>query len=144
MKSRGLFPGPSSRPKRSGYGGSAGNSEYTHVLPNTDGYKDGALGWKAGRSAGGTSGNNRQVPMPFKNRGQSGEGGLAYDASCAEYMTEKAKPKCGPLNQNAESPLVASGSSLARLVPRRLVPHQPDPFPPLLGHQTRPLGHCQR
>jgi hypothetical protein len=91
MKSRGLFPGPSSRPKRS-FASAAGNSEYTHVLPNTDGYKDGALGWKAGRSAGGTSGNNRQVPMPFKNRGQSGEGGLAYDASCAEYMTDKAKP----------------------------------------------------
>ena len=92
MKSRGLFPGPSSRPKRSGYGGSAGNSEYTHVLPNTDGYKDGALGWKAGRSAGGTSGNNRQVPMPFNDTAQPGEGGLAWDASAAAAMSDKGKP----------------------------------------------------
>ena len=38
MKSRGLFPGPSSRPKRS-FASAAGNSEYKHVLPDTDGYQ---------------------------------------------------------------------------------------------------------
>jgi hypothetical protein len=91
MKSRGLFPGPSSRPKRT-FASAAGNSEYKHVLPDTDGYRDGSTGWKAGRSAGGTSGNNRQAPMPFNDTAQSGEGGLAWDASCAEYMTDKAKP----------------------------------------------------
>jgi hypothetical protein len=91
MKSRGLFPGPSSRPKRT-FASAAGNSEYKHVLPDTDGYKDGALGWKAGRSAGGTSGNNRQVPIPFHDTAQSGEGGLAWDASAAAAMSDKGKP----------------------------------------------------
>jgi hypothetical protein len=91
MKTK-LFPGPSSRPKRSGYGGSAGNSQYTHVLPNTDGYRDGTTGWRAGRSAGGTSGANKQVPPPYHDKSQPGEGGLAYDASCAEYLTDKGKP----------------------------------------------------
>jgi hypothetical protein len=92
MKSRGLFPGPSSRPKRS-FASAAGNSEYKHVLPDTDGFRDGALGWKAGRSAGGTSGNNRQVPIPFHDTAQSGEGGLAWDASAAAAMSDKGKPK---------------------------------------------------
>ncbi len=91
MKSRGLFPGPSSRPKRT-FASAAGNSEYKHVLPDTDGFKDGATGWKAGRSAGGTSGNNRQVPMAFHDTTHSGEGGLAWDASAAAAMSDKGKP----------------------------------------------------
>jgi hypothetical protein len=91
MKSRGLFPGPSSRPKRT-FASAAGNSEYKHVLPDTDGFRDGATGWKAGRSAGGTSGANRLAPIPFHDTAQSGEGGLAWDASAAAAMSDKGKP----------------------------------------------------
>jgi hypothetical protein len=94
MKSRGLFPGPSTRPKRT-FASAAGNSEYKHVLPDTDGYRDGSAGWKAGRSAGGTSGNNRQAPTPFHDTAQSGEGGLAWDASAAAAMSDKGKPRTG-------------------------------------------------
>jgi hypothetical protein len=95
MKSRRLFPGPSSRPKRT-FASAAGNSEYKHVLPDTDGYRDGSTGWKAGRSAGGTSGANRLAPIPFHDTAQSGEGGLAWDASAAAAMSDKGKPAAKP------------------------------------------------
>jgi hypothetical protein len=62
MKSRGLFPGPSSRPKRT-FASAAGNSEYKHTLTDND-FEEGSLGWKAGRSAGGISGANRQTIGP--------------------------------------------------------------------------------
>jgi hypothetical protein len=91
MKSSKLFPGPKRVPKRV-FASSAGSSEYKHNLPDTDGFKDGMLGWKAGRSAGGTAGANRQVPVPFHDKGQPGEGGFAYDSSCAPYLTDKGKP----------------------------------------------------
>jgi hypothetical protein len=96
MKSRGLFPGPRSVPKRSGYGGSAGNSEYKHVLPDTDGFQEGMTGWRAGRSAGGISGKNRLAYRPlFQDNMLTGEGGLAYDASCRQFMADKGKPDKG-------------------------------------------------
>jgi hypothetical protein len=91
MKSSKLFPGPKSRPKRV-FASAAGNSEYKHVLPNEDGYKDGMVGWKAGRSAGGESGAGRITPVPFHDKSQPGQGGLAYDASMAPYLTDKGKP----------------------------------------------------
>jgi hypothetical protein len=87
MKSRGLFPGPRSVPKRSGYGGSAGNSEYKHVLPDTDGFQEGMSG---------ISGKNRLAYRPlFQDNMLTGEGGLAYDASCRQFMADKGKPDKG-------------------------------------------------
>lgn len=92
-KSRGLFPGPRSVPKRSGYGGSAGNSQYTHVLPDTNDFEIGATGWKSGRAGGGETG-QRMAGRPIWNHTpQTGEGGLAWDASAAQAMTDKGKPK---------------------------------------------------
>jgi hypothetical protein len=97
MKSRGLFPGPRSVPKRS-FASAAGNSEYKSG-PHTDtgsGGQDGMTGWKAGRSAGGISGKNRLAGRPaFQDKGMSGDGGFAYDASCAGFMTDKGKPDKG-------------------------------------------------
>jgi hypothetical protein len=96
MKSRGLFPGPRSVPKRSGYGGSAGNSEYKHVLPDTDGFQEGMTGWKSGRTGGGISGRNRLAGRPlFQDKSLSGEGGLAYDASLSSVLGDKGKPDKG-------------------------------------------------
>jgi hypothetical protein len=95
MKSRGLVPGPRSVPKRS-FASSAGNSEYKHNLPNTDGFQEGMTGWRAGRSAGGISGNNRLAYRPlFQDKSLTGEGGLAYDGSAAPYLTDKGKPDKG-------------------------------------------------
>jgi hypothetical protein len=95
MKSRGLFPGPKSRPKRS-FASAAGNSEYKHNLPNEDGFQEGMTGWKAGRSAGGVSGNNRQTNRPmFHDKAQSGEGGCAWDASAEKAMRDAGKPDQG-------------------------------------------------
>jgi hypothetical protein len=92
MKSRGLFPGPRSIPKRS-FNSAAGNSEYKHALPNTDGYQDGMTGWKAGRSAGGVSGENRTAGSPiFNDSSLIGEGGLAYDKSAKPFLTDQGKP----------------------------------------------------
>ena len=90
MKSK-LFPGPSRRPKRT-FASAAGNSEYKHVLPDEDGFKEGMVGWKASRPAGGEKGAGRTAPVPFHDKGQSGEGGLAYDASLAGVMSDKGKP----------------------------------------------------
>jgi hypothetical protein len=95
MKSRGLFPGPSSRPKRT-FASAAGNSEYKHNLPDTDGFEEGSTGWKAGRSAGGISGANRMAGRPvFQDQALSGDGGLAWDASAAKAMRDKGKPDKG-------------------------------------------------
>ena len=97
MKSRGLFPGPRSVPKRSGFGGSAGNSEYTHVLPNTDGFQEGMTGWKAGRTGGGISGKNRLAGRPiFDDHSDSGgEGGFACDPALNALLGDKGKPDKG-------------------------------------------------
>jgi hypothetical protein len=95
MKSRGLFPGPKSRPKRT-FASSAGNSEYKHTLTDND-FQEGSLGWKAGRSAGGISGKNRQTNRPvFQARGMPGDGGLAWDASAERAMSDGGKPDKGP------------------------------------------------
>jgi hypothetical protein len=95
MKSRGLFPGPSSRPKRV-FASAAGTSEAKHVLPNTDGYEEGMVGWKASRSAGGNSGKNRLAGRPvFQDKGLSGDGGCAWDASAAKAMGDVGKPDKG-------------------------------------------------
>jgi hypothetical protein len=94
MKSRGLFPGPSSRPKRT-FAGAAGNSEYKHNLTDND-FMEGSLGWKAGRSAGGISGKNRQTNRPvFQAKGMTGDGGLAWDDSAAKAMADGGKPDKG-------------------------------------------------
>jgi hypothetical protein len=95
MKSRGLFPGPRSVPKRS-FASAAGNSEYKHVLPDTNGYQEGMTGWKASRPGGGISGVNRLAGRPlFQDRALSGEGGLAYDASLDSILGDKGKPDKG-------------------------------------------------
>ena len=94
MKSRGLFPGPSSRPKRV-FANAAGNSEYKHTNPNAD-FDEGSLGWHAGRSAGGISGKNRMSGRPvFQDKSLLGDGGLAWDASAARAMDDKLKPDKG-------------------------------------------------
>jgi hypothetical protein len=91
MKSRGLFPGPRSVPKRS-FASAAGNSEYKHNLPNTDGFQEGMTGWKSGRTGGGISGRNRLAGRPlFQDKTLSGEGGLAYDASLSSVLGDKGK-----------------------------------------------------
>jgi hypothetical protein len=97
MKSRGLFPGPKSRPKRT-FASAAGNSEYTHNLTDNDG-QEGSVGWKAGRSAGGISGRNRQTNRPmFQAKGMSGDGGCAWDASAEAAMADRGKPDRGVQN----------------------------------------------
>jgi hypothetical protein len=89
-----LFPGPRSVPKRT-FASSAGNSQYTHSLPDSEGF-EGSLGWKAGRSAGGISGKNRQTNRPvFQAKSLQGDGGLAYDASAERAMTDVGKPDKG-------------------------------------------------
>jgi hypothetical protein len=94
-KSRSLFPGPKSIPKRS-FASAAGNSEYKHNLPNTDGFQEGSLGWRAGRSAGGISGRNRQAGRPtFQDKSLSGDGGLSWDSSASAAMSDKGKPDTG-------------------------------------------------
>jgi hypothetical protein len=94
-KSRGLFPGPKSIPKRT-FASAAGNSEYKHNLPNADGFEEGMSGWKAGRSAGGVSGTNRLAGRPvFQDRSLSGDGGLAWDATAAKAMNDPGKPDKG-------------------------------------------------
>ena len=93
--SRGLFPGPRSVPKRI-FASAAGNSEYKHNLPDTDGFQEGMTGWKAGRAGGGISGKNRLVGRPsFQDKALQGDGGLAYDASCSQFMADKGKPDKG-------------------------------------------------
>jgi len=87
-KSRGLFPGPSSRPRFANKGGgSAGNSSGSgDNAPNTDGYKTGMLGDKASRMAGGQSGDDRLTDRPTASSNAiQGDGGFAYDASYARY-----------------------------------------------------------
>jgi hypothetical protein len=95
MKSRGLFPGPRSRPKRV-FASSAGNSEYKHNLPNEDGFQEGMTGWKASRPAGGISGKNRLAGRPvFQDASLGGDGGLAYEANISHAMGDKGKPDKG-------------------------------------------------
>lgn len=97
MKSRGLFPGPRSRPKRS-FNSAAGNSEYRSTPPGPPG--NGSLGWKAGRSAGGISGANRQTNRPTYNHGPTpGDGGLAWDSSADAAMRDAGKPDSGYQNR---------------------------------------------
>lgn len=91
-KSRGLFPGPRSVPRRR-FNSAAGNSEYRHVLPNTDDYEIGSVGWKYGRAGGGETG-QRMTGRPIWNHTpQTGEGGLAWDASADSAMRDRGKPK---------------------------------------------------
>lgn len=91
-KSRGLFPGPRSIPKRVTRM-NAGNSEYKHTLPNTDDYEIGAVGWKSGRAGGGETGQRMTGRPIYSHTVQAGEGGLAYDGSAAGAMSDKGKPK---------------------------------------------------
>jgi hypothetical protein len=102
MKSRGLFPGPKSVPKRT-FSSSAGNSEYKSG-PHTDtgkGYEDGMLGWRTGRMGGGMSNAQRLVGRPLQFDKMPGEGGMAYDASAAPYLDDKGKPKKGQPPQSS-------------------------------------------
>jgi hypothetical protein len=97
-KSRGLFPGPKSRPKR--VFASAAGSPPVAPKQHTDdgfGYEQGMMGWKAGRMAGGQS-----IDQPMKGKPASaggaqfdslqGEGGMAYDSSMAPYLSDRSKP----------------------------------------------------
>lgn len=94
-RSRGLFPGPRSIPKRL-FQSAAGNSEYRHVLPDTNDYETGAVGWRSGRAGGGETGQRMKGPgqRPIWNHvAQTGEGGLAWDASATQAMTDRGKPQ---------------------------------------------------
>jgi hypothetical protein len=84
-------------PKRAGFGGSAGNSQYSKTHTDTGkGYEEGMTGWKASRPAGGISGNNRLAQRPgYMDKSLTGDGGLAYDASMAPYLNDKGKPDKG-------------------------------------------------
>jgi hypothetical protein len=100
MKSRGLFPGPKSVPKRS-FASAAGNSEYSKTHTDTGkGYEVGMTGWKASRPAGGISGANRLAGRPLaQDRSLQGDGGFAVDSSAAPYVLDKGKPdKGGQIN----------------------------------------------
>lgn len=91
MKSKTLFP---RRASRSGTknNSAAGNSTATYSAPDNDGYKDGMLGWRGSRRAGGMAGDDMISDRPkLNNRGMSGSGGLAWDSSMSPYMGTKGK-----------------------------------------------------
>lgn len=84
MKSRGLFPGPRSRPRRSGFGGAAGNSSSSNKPgPSGDGYKTGMLGGRESRQAGGQTMAQKRAGQALQTESMPGRGGLAYDSSCS-------------------------------------------------------------
>lgn len=81
-KSRGLFPGPRSVPKRS-FGGAAGNSSSNNKPTGTDGYKTGMLGGRESRQAGGQTMAQKRAGQALQTESMPGRGGLAYDSSCS-------------------------------------------------------------
>jgi len=92
-KSRGLFPGPRSRPKRT-FASAAGNSEYNAPEgPHTHDYRDGMLGWRGSRPGGGAKMSDKSADRPkISGKGElAGDGGLAWDASAAIAMSDKGK-----------------------------------------------------
>jgi hypothetical protein len=95
-KSRGLFPGPKSIPKRS-FASAAGNSSSDNRPgaqgPHTHDYRDGMLGWRGSRPGGGEKFSDKNSDRP-KISGQGellGDGGLAWDSSAAIAMSDKGK-----------------------------------------------------
>lgn len=92
MKSKGLFP---HRAQRSGYRNhsAAGNSSSSNKPgPSSDGYKEGMLGWREGRVAGGQTMSQKLGPARPTDRSMAGDGGLAYDSSAAGAMRDTGKP----------------------------------------------------
>lgn len=92
MKSKGIFPHKAGYKRGNVGGGSAGNSTEPYSAPDNDGYKDGMLGWRSSRKAGGTSGDDMLADRPkASNKSMSGSGGWAWDSSAAPYMGTKGR-----------------------------------------------------
>lgn len=75
------------------FGGSAGNSASNNKPTSGDGYKEGMLGWREGRQAGGQSISQKvaEKPIPTDTR-LDGHGGLAFDRSAAAAMNDSGRP----------------------------------------------------
>jgi hypothetical protein len=91
MKSSGIFPHKAGY-KRGARNSAAGNSSAAYSAPDTDGYKDGMLGYRASRKGGGQSGADMLDDRPKNtDKGMSGSGGYAWDSSMSPYMGKKGK-----------------------------------------------------